>query len=83
MANTIDNINIDGNIYFNTSDPEAADAYFTLARKYGNELHSVQADPLFKDPENGDFTLLPNSPAIGLGFRPFRINAGVERILNK
>lgn len=83
MANTIDNINIDNNIYFNSSDPEAADVYLTLARKYENEVHSIQADPLFKDPENGDFTLLPNSPAIPLGFRPFKINAGVERVLNR
>ena len=79
MANTIDNINIDKNIYFNSSDPEAANAFFSLARKYGNELHGIQADPLFKDPENGDFTLEPDSPAIGLGFRPFKMKAGVER----
>jgi len=83
MANTIDNIKIDNNIYFNTSDPRAADEYFTLARKYDNEVNSLQADPLFKDPENGDFTLSPDSPAIGLGFRPFKIKAGVERDLNK
>lgn len=83
IANVIDNISIDNNIYFNTSDPEAANAYFTLARKYGNEVHSVQSDPLFKDPENGDFTILKDSPAIGLGFRPFSIDAGVERELNK
>ena len=32
--------------------------------------HSVVADPLFADPENGDFTLAPQSPAWSLGFRP-------------
>jgi hypothetical protein len=79
IANTIDNINTDGNVFYNTSDSKAADNYLTLARKYGNEVHSVQSDPGFKDAENGDFTLLPDSPAIGLGFRPFKINAGVER----
>jgi hypothetical protein len=78
MSNIIDNINIDNNIYFNLSDPKAADLYFTMARKSGNEVHSLQADPLFLDVENGDFTLLPDSPAIGLGFRPFRVRAGVE-----
>ncbi|MCX6225527.1 MAG: hypothetical protein NTV01_12390, partial [Bacteroidia bacterium] len=76
MANAIDNINTDCNIYFNSADPKAADAYFALARKCGNEVHSVQSDPLFKDVVNGDFALLPNSPAIGLGFRPFELNAG-------
>lgn len=84
IANTIDNINTDNNIYFNTSDPKAAEAYFIMARKYGNEVHSVQTDPLFKDAANGDFTLLPDSPAIGLGFRPFSINAGVQnRVFSK
>jgi hypothetical protein len=78
MSNIIDNINIDYNIYFNSSDPKAADLYFTMARKSGNEVNSLQSDPLFLDVENGDFTLLPDSPAIGLGFRPFRISAGVE-----
>ncbi|MBT3375407.1 MAG: DUF1565 domain-containing protein [Lentisphaerae bacterium] len=32
----------------------------------GNDLHSVIADPMFVDPENGDFHLKPGSPAIGL-----------------
>ena len=82
MANIINNINIDYNIYFNTSDRNAADAYFTLARKNDNEVHSVQSDPLFKDAANGDFTLLPGSPAVGLGYRPFKISAGVERLIS-
>lgn len=76
MANTIDNIITDGNIFFNSSDPNAADAYFSMARKHGNELHSVSSDPLFKDPEKGDFRLAPNSPARNLGFRPFELKAG-------
>jgi hypothetical protein len=66
----------DGNIFFNSSDPNAADAYFSMARKQGNELHSVSSDPLFKDPEKGDFRLAPNSPARNLGFRPFELKAG-------
>ena len=28
------------------------------------------ADPLFEDPENGNFTLKPESPALKLGFKP-------------
>ena len=76
IKNVIDNINTDRNIFFNTSDPNAADAYFELARKYENEIHSIQSNPLFQDAENGDFKLAPNSPALELGFRPFELNVG-------
>jgi hypothetical protein len=45
----------------------------------GMEHHSRIADPLFKDPENGDFTLAADSPAFALGFKPFDIRtAGVR-----
>lgn len=36
----------------------------------GQDIHSLVADPLFADPDNGDFTLSPNSPALKLGFQP-------------
>ncbi len=40
----------------------------------GADTQSVVADPLFVDPEHGDFTLQPESPALKLGFEqiPFR-----------
>ena len=76
IANTIDNISTDNNLFYNTSDTKAADDYLGLARKYGNEIRSIQADPMFYDAENGDFRLKPNSPALVLGFRPFILHAG-------
>jgi hypothetical protein len=32
------------------------------------------ADPLFRDPANGDYTLKPGSPALALGFQPFDLS---------
>jgi hypothetical protein len=36
----------------------------------GADTHSVVADPLLVDPDHGDFTLQPESPALKLGFEP-------------
>ena len=41
-----------------------------LQATFGFDENSRVADPLFRDPENGDFTLSENSPALALGFRP-------------
>ena len=38
-------------------------------REKGLGRHSIVADPLFVDPERGDFTLQPGSPAFDLGFK--------------
>lgn len=40
--------------------------------KYGKDIDSVIADPLFRDLSAFDFTLLPNSPALQIGFSPIR-----------
>ena len=31
------------------------------------DAHSLATDPLFVDPENGDFRFKPNSPALKMG----------------
>lgn len=36
----------------------------------GADRHSIYADPLFVDPERGDYNLRPDSPAFKIGFKP-------------
>jgi hypothetical protein len=43
-------------------------------RKMGQDEGTVIADPLFADPEKGEFTLGPGSPALKLGFRPIDLS---------
>ncbi len=76
IERVVETIEIDRNIYFNAADPNAANEYLEWARNNNKEKMSIQADPLFVNIENGNFNLLPNSPAIQLGFRPFVLDAG-------
>lgn len=72
----IGTIELDRNIYFNSTDPNSADEYLKWARENGREESSILSDPMFEDIENGDFRFKANSPAIKMGFRPFELNAG-------
>lgn len=40
-------------------------------QRRGRDTNSIVADPLFVDPERGDFRLQPNSPALKMGFKPW------------
>ncbi len=42
-------------------------------RDIGSDIHSIVADPQFRDWRKGDFTLAPHSPAFSLGFQPIDI----------
>jgi hypothetical protein len=51
-------------------------------RKRGMDVHSVVADPLFVDPDHGDFTLRAGSPAREVGFEPLDVrDVGPRRFL--
>jgi len=40
-------------------------------QELGRDRNSIIADPKFKNPESEDFSLMADSPAIALGFKPF------------
>ena len=64
------------NVYWSTAgEPTFAGMDFATWQAKGNDAGSIVADPLFVDPENGDFSLSPNSPAIGLGFRSIDLSS--------
>ncbi len=69
---TNDKFKMNHNLYWRTDGKPIEFGKASLAdwRKRGNDADSVIADPLFVDPNNGDFRLKPESPALKLGFKP-------------
>ena len=71
----------DHNLYFDGGGREVKFLQYTLPefQEKGLERHSIIADPLFVDPEKGDFRLKPESPAFKLGFEPFDVSTAGPR----
>ena len=67
-----ENYLLDYNCYWDASGRLVDFAGMTLEqwRAKGMDQHSIIADPKFKNPKKGDFTLAPDSPALALGFKP-------------
>jgi parallel beta-helix repeat protein len=67
-----DKYKFDYNVYWNASGKpvDFAGKSFADWQKAGQDEHSVIADPLFADPEKGNFTLRPGSQALKAGFKP-------------
>jgi hypothetical protein len=67
----------DDNLYYCTcgsiqiAEPRGSGLTYQQWQDKGQDTHSVVADPMFVDPENGNFTLKPGSPASRIGFKPF------------
>jgi hypothetical protein len=53
--------------------PVSADGTEWSSWQRGHDAEGVMADPLFVDPQHGDFRLRPDSPALALGFVPFDV----------
>jgi hypothetical protein len=64
----------DYNIYFCKPDPSIATAQLKKNQSEGVDLNSSTEDPLFVDPENGDFRFKPDSPALKMGIVPIDIS---------
>ena len=63
----------DRNLYWNVSGQPVLFGGLTLAQwqAVGQGENSIIADPLFVDPENGNFRLRQGSPAAQIGFEPW------------
>ncbi len=70
------NYRLDYNLYWDASSRDIQFAGLSLSewQAQGRDTHSIIADPLFVDPDNGDFTLPPESPAFKLGFKPIDLS---------
>jgi hypothetical protein len=60
--------------YMRTSDKRTVEYDFDQWRKLHFDENSLFADPLFIEPEKGDFRLQDKSPALKIGFRPFPLD---------
>jgi hypothetical protein len=83
-ATATDTFDCDWNLYFNPG-RKLEEVTFNGAtwaewQKRGKDPHSRYADPMFVAPEQGDFTLKPESPALTMGFQPVDLSRVGPRI---
>lgn len=75
LAGAWDRVRFEGgkNCFWESTGRPVAFLGRTLAdwQAQGHEAGSIVADPKLADPAHDDFRVAPDSPAVGLGFRPF------------
>ena len=64
----------DYNLVYCAGDPALSQEALDEGKQDGIETHSLAMDPLFVDPENGDFRFAPDSPALKLGIVPIDLS---------
>ena len=67
-------IDSDRNIYFCKSAPSLGEKTLKKLQADGVDASSLSTDPMFVDPENGDFSFQPGSPALELGIVPIDVS---------
>jgi len=70
----IKDVDSDYNIYFNKVDISIAEKRLAKSQADGVDKNSKATDPMFVDPENGDFRFKPDSPALKMGILPIDIS---------
>ena len=64
----------DYNIYYTAGNPELSQTVLDKKQREGIDANSLATDPLFVDPENGDFRFQPGSPALKMGIVPIDLS---------
>ncbi len=64
----------DFNIYYCAVDPELGRQMLEKQQGDGVDANSRSVDPMFVDPENGDFRFKPGSPALEMGIVPIDLS---------
>lgn len=82
---TGDKFVVDSNLYWDASgkQPSFPGGVLKDWQARGHDKSSLVADPLFADPDMGDFRLKPGSPAEKVGFKPFDPSAAGVRPKDK
>jgi hypothetical protein len=70
----IEETDMDSNLYYHPTNSNWMDEHFTKMRAVGKETNSLFADPMFIDPEHGNFGFKEGSPALKLGIEPLDIS---------
>lgn len=65
---------MDSNLYYHSLNSNWMNAHFGKMRAVGKEKASVFGDPMFVNPEKGNFSFKEGSPAIKLGIEPLDVS---------